>query len=191
MSHPWDGVIPRGGCNSAVARWRRNARETEIRSEAIGLQVFAWLDGIHTSARWTWHFDCVSGGVLIGRRRSCGRPAPMQTLIQDLRYGVRMLLKNPGFTTIAVLTLGLGIGLNTSMFTLMNELLLRPLPFPDSSRLLRVYRTTHQVQRGGVSPADFLELKNNESGIGRFSAYSFSSVSLSEGARPAEWRNTI
>ena len=59
-------------------------------------------------------------------------------MFQDLRYGVRMLLKHPGFTTIAILTLALGVGANTSIFSVVNALILRPLPFPDAERLMWV-----------------------------------------------------
>ena len=64
----------------------------------------------------------------------------MQTLWQDLRFGARMLWKKPGFTLIAVLTLALGIGVNTALFTLFNAVALRPLPVKDPDRVVKVYR---------------------------------------------------
>src|SRR5215813_11578190 len=65
----------------------------------------------------------------------------IETLIQDLRYGARMLLKIPGFALVAIITLSLGIGANTTIFSLINSLLLKPIPFPQADRLALVWQS--------------------------------------------------
>jgi predicted permease len=90
----------------------------------------------------------------------------MQTLWQDLRYGARTLLKNPGFTLIAVLTLGLGIGANTAIFSVVNGVLLRPLPYHESERIVTLLNNG----RYPVSPANFLDFRANSQSFAQMAA---------------------
>src|SRR5262245_16763696 len=102
----------------------------------------------------------------------------MRTLWQDLRYGARMLLKKPGFTLIAMLILGLGIGANTAIFSIIKPTLLRPLPYPESERLV-----TLQVEPW-VSLEGFLEWASQARSFAEFGAFVGSGFNLVEGDQP-------
>jgi predicted permease len=90
----------------------------------------------------------------------------MQTLWQDLRYGARMLMKKPGFTVIAVITLALGIGANTAIFSVVNGVLLRPLDYQDPQQIV----TLLNQGRGPVSPANFLDIRANSQSFTQMAA---------------------
>jgi len=107
-------------------------------------------------------------------------------ILSDLRFALQSLLRSPGFTLIAVITLGLGVGANTSMFSILNGYMLRPAPYPQSDQLDRIYRRTPRDSRGGIPPADYLDLKPEMNGYGAIAAYAGSDMSLSEPGRPAE-----
>jgi putative ABC transport system permease protein len=97
----------------------------------------------------------------------------MEALWQDLRYAVRMLIKRPGFTVAAVLTLGLGIGANTAIFSVVNGALLRPLPFNDPDRLAMIWTTNQPrgVQQDDVSLDDYLDWRNRNQVFEQIAAF--------------------
>src|SRR5215212_1468721 len=105
---------------------------------------------------------------------------------QELRFALRQLIQTPGFTIIAIATLALGIGANTSMFSVLNSLMFRPLPYADPAHLDAIYRQTPQNPRGSISPADFYDLRGAADGYGEIAAYSVETASLSERGQPAE-----
>jgi putative ABC transport system permease protein len=108
----------------------------------------------------------------------------MQTLWQDLRYGARELLKTPGFTSVAVITLALGIGANTAIFSVVNAALLRRLPY-DTTRLVAVESFNPQKEKRayGASPADFWDWREQSRTFEQLTMYSGGGIGLKESER--------
>jgi hypothetical protein len=107
-------------------------------------------------------------------------------MIQDLRFGVRMLLKHKGFTVVAVLTLALGIGANTAVFSVVNALMLRPLPYPESERLVMLAERSKDGQRLDAAYPNFVDWRARaQSFVGMAAAYtgSFSLTGVEKSAR--------
>ena len=95
----------------------------------------------------------------------------MMSFWQDIRYGLRVLGKNPGFTAIAILTLALGIGANTALFSVVNGVLLNPLPFPSPDQLLAVYSKTGTFQESSISYPNFLDWQKDNHSFAALSAF--------------------
>jgi putative ABC transport system permease protein len=110
----------------------------------------------------------------------------METLWQDFRYGLRMLAKAPGFTAIAILTLALGIGANTAIFSVVNGVLLNPLPYEQPDRLIAIYSNTKEFHHSSISYPNFLDwVRDNRSfsGLAAFRADSFDLTGMGEPER--------
>ncbi len=110
----------------------------------------------------------------------------MQMMLQDIRYGLRMMVENPGFATVTVLTLAIGIGANTAMFGIVDSVLLRPLPYPDSDRLVVVWEKPPNRDRNMVSAANFLDWRDQNSVFENIVAMTFRSFNLSGKDQPEQ-----
>jgi len=110
----------------------------------------------------------------------------LESIWQDVRYGARLLAKNPGFTLIAVATLALGIGASTAIFSVVNSVLLRPLPFPQPDRLVRVWEANPKrgYARNVVNPLNYLDWHEQNRSFGPMAAVAGGSANLNLGNGP-------
>jgi putative ABC transport system permease protein len=124
----------------------------------------------------------------LGRRRDdeMRRAEWIAELGQDLRYALRHLRANPGFAAVAVLTLALGIGASTSIFGIANAVLLRPLPFPEPGRLVRMYETNPTTQTFSASEPNYLDWRVRNRSFAELAAWTFRSASLIGSGEPEQ-----
>src|SRR6476660_7056595 len=107
-------------------------------------------------------------------------------MLQEIRHALRLLIKNPLFTLVGILTLGLGIGATTAVFTPVNALLIKPLPYKDPSRLVLLFEhfKDQHLDTIPVSPPEFVEYKSQLQSFEKLAAFNTATYNLSEGDLP-------
>lgn len=113
------------------------------------------------------------------------RPALFEDFVRDLRYGVRILRRAPGFAVVTIFTLALGIGAATTVFTVVNGVLLSPLPYPNSDRIVRLYQIGSNGRQMNVSEPNFEDWKSGTRSFAKMAEISPGSVPVSTGDEPA------
>ncbi len=108
----------------------------------------------------------------------------MTSFWQDVRYGLRVLGKNPGFTAVAVLTLALGIGANTALFSVVNGVLLNPLPFPNPDELVAVYAKSPTFQESSIAYLNFLDWQKDNHSFASLSAFRSDDYNMTGAGEP-------
>ncbi|HEU5132891.1 MAG TPA: ABC transporter permease, partial [Pyrinomonadaceae bacterium] len=110
----------------------------------------------------------------------------MESIITDIRFGLRSLLKRPGATAIALVTLALGIGVNTAIFSAVDSILFRPMPFSDPDRLVSVWEQTPSlgIQQNQAAPANFFDLRNQNQSFEALGAYGPLDINLTGAGDP-------
>ena len=171
-----------------LALFRRRRLDGELDAElrshlemAVERNLAQGMDREQARRQALLHFGGLEQTRQIYRERR-GLPF-LDTMLQDLRFAFRMLRKSPGFTSVAVLTLALGIGANTAIFSAINAVLLRPLPFPNAHRLVFVWATDRQrgIKEDVSSYPNFEDWKAQSKTLDALAAFTTRSATLSNG----------
>ncbi|HXZ19324.1 MAG TPA: ABC transporter permease, partial [Candidatus Acidoferrales bacterium] len=152
-----------------AAQERVEQGESAERARAAALREFGNVGLVEEVTRETWGWGWI------------------ETFLQDLRYGLRMLGKNPGFTLVAVLTLALGIGANTAVFSLVDAILLRPLPYRNPSELVVVSETVPEMGGGfelGMAAGEYLDYRDRNRSFAQTGAHEGAGFNLTGEGNP-------
>ena len=114
----------------------------------------------------------------------------LDTLVKDVRYGLLLLVRDPGFAVVAIGVMAIGIGANTAMFSLVDAVLLKPLPFPNPDRIVRVLEAPTPTSRNGIATLNFVDWKRLSTSFEALSATRGLSVALTGQGEPARLGGT-
>ncbi|MGH9865085.1 MAG: ABC transporter permease, partial [Candidatus Acidiferrales bacterium] len=169
--------LPRNLCAGVRALLKKRGCDAELDEELRGFLESVQLkkmqsglsgnEALREARMEMGSIESVKEGV-----RSAGWETMVETLWQDLRYGLRMLRKSPGFTAVAVLTLALGIGANTAIFSVVNAVLLKSLPFRDAGQLVAISEAHPNIAEIGAPTADLRDWRAQSRSFEDLAAYS-------------------
>ncbi|MGH9817499.1 MAG: ABC transporter permease, partial [Candidatus Acidiferrales bacterium] len=192
-------LSPREWNDSVRGDLEEECARRAMRTGTLGARVWAWTQAIEIAAQ----FVVYRTRQRLARRRKWNDDREtlrrgkgdsfMQGFLQDLHYGLRLIRKNPGFALLAVLTLALGIGANTAIFTVVNAVLLRPLPYSDPDRL--VYIQENNLKKGwdsfSVAPPNFVDWRAQSQSFQQTAAIDSVSLNYTGGESPERLRGIM
>ncbi len=168
-------VVPRDERSRWGEEWRADLRDLRARGMTLG-EGLRWVWGVATTAAFMGLEEVMMDGWT-----------------REIRHAVRGLLRQPGFTAVAVITLGLGIGANSAIFSVVNGVVLEPLPYPDSDEIVTVSTAfpTLGFETFWVSPPEFLELQERTRSLEVVGGYRGSQTSIGGGERPERVQGAV
>lgn len=177
---------------ATFSRWFRRRRQeaaldAELRFHFDQLVAEFRADGMsEDEARLAARREFGATSVYREEIRDAWRPPALTELGRTIRFAARSLARTPGFTLLAILTLALGVGANTAMFSVINAVMLEPLPYPDPGRVDEIHRVNATDPEGAIAPADFLDLRTHAAAYGEIAAFAYGDVSLAEAGQPPD-----
>ena len=170
--------------------------ERELEGEVIAHLELAERDGIAAGlspeeARWAARRSFGNADLMKEVHRDERSVRWLDTFLRDVRYGVLLLVRDPGFSAVAIGVLAIGIGANAAMFSLVDGILLKPLPYPDPDRIVRVMEMPSPTARNGITTLNFLDWKRLSTSFEALSATRGLSAALTGEGDPVRWNGLL